>query len=206
MPTYSGVHVLAPGDSVAEIPNALVRLLSTAFEKLWTKATIETAKESLWIAVILDDEAAGPPLARGISRELHVQTVCLVAESTSDAIGFWRFENGEEVRCLVRGLACDRIWEIARGRPEPWEEEILFSAIDPDRFAQRLPTDEAPGFLEVYRNRLLEPGNTYPLLGSRDLPAIMRALGIAPNAERTIKLRANSVTQLARRALRSFLP
>ena len=99
-------------------------------------------------------------VGKSLATHLRTQVVVIAYQSVVDSFAYVRFaRNGRRLRHLQYGCFEERVWEVAEGRPEPWEEEILWT---PDERVWAYLVRDEPGIEQSYETRELVLGSGQP--------------------------------------------
>lgn len=130
-------------------------------------------QELPWIEHLLDgrDKSCNPKFAQLLSKHFSADVICLYTQTVVDAVGYWHFQDGTEVRCLVYGFYQERIWEEVRGVAEDWETNVFFNL---ETYADDLLEDEnfAERIIQLHQTKQLQVGSEIPFFSSRDVRQI----------------------------------
>lgn len=130
-------------------------------------------QELPWIEHLFDksDTSFAPKFASLLSKSCKTEVICIYCQTVVDAIGFWHFNNGDELRCLVHGFYNERIWEEVRGTNEEWENKVFF---DLQRYKQVLldEDDLAEEVIKICQTKHIHIGSGIPFFSSGDIRKI----------------------------------
>lgn len=106
---------------------------------------------------------------RSLAARLKTDVIWLSFQSTVQAFKFFHWHNDAQLRYLVYGCTQERLWERIEGDPEPWEQRAIFDRVDLagilDGYDDPTERDEVE---RLYLERILAPGNFWPLLDARE--------------------------------------
>jgi hypothetical protein len=192
MATYVGVHVRMAGRRREEAVSLLeqaIRIRSN-WHRFSGDAVLGWNGVSEWVEIRLFDNEGCSRLAEVLSGELGTEAVCLIAETTVDALAYWRFSEGEEKRRLVYGMNQDREWEVVSGTPDAWEDRVLWRSGDLDSVLARLPPREAENDRRVYEAKSFVIGQALPFVDVTSyLPWIGQELGLVTEPLQTRRVK-----------------
>ncbi len=171
-------------------PGAVADRVSQAVEQLEARDSLALRVRSgnPWCQLQSLGAECGPGLAGELSKVLATETILLMVQTVVNAFGYWHFQRGKELRCLVRGFEEEMVWEEVRGIPEKWEAPILFrkGAEMLEDFLEDEGPKRAAEVRRIYEERRIVAGEEHPLFDtSFGVYALGQHLGL-PGFEREI--------------------
>ncbi len=103
------------------------------------------------------------------SKQLQTEVLWLVFQSAVDTFEYAHWIAGGCLRKLVYGRTAERTWQIAEGRAEAWEANCFFDERTRSDLVSLADTaDEREQVNRIFRDRLIEPGQTLPFVNARE--------------------------------------
>ncbi len=108
-----------------------------------------------------------PKFAAALSEYYQTEVICLYTQTLVDAVGYWRFENGNEKRCLIHGFYQERVWETVRGNSEEWENDLFLNKEEYSEILSESEDDDLVAeIIEFYQTKQIKIGSSIPFFSS----------------------------------------
>jgi hypothetical protein len=158
MGTLNALYIRASEPSVAR-----------AIRKAYPKATTEKRTNFFAVHLSIDEYRCPEAELEQLSKRLKTDVIWLSFQSAADAFEYRHWQNGKRVRVLVYGcFAREREWEWVEGKPQEWEDAVLFDLDRLDDMLEVYSPAERKKVKRIFREGKLAVGSAYPSLDSRE--------------------------------------